>query len=66
MDHKIQFTVAMIGLDNGGKTTLCRKTSANQLNIIYPTQNFEIHYLSVQKIDLPVLVYDCSGIGKAR
>lgn len=33
---------------------------------MFPTAGFEISYLNLNGINAPVLVYDCSGLGRAR
>lgn len=57
---KISFSVAIIGLDGGGKTTMVRSLVGSKAEI-YPTAGFEINYVVINEINNPVLVFDCSG-----
>lgn len=64
-EKRIAFSVLVVGLDGSGKTTMIR-FQTTQRSEIYPTAGFEITYLTVGGINAPVLVYDCSGLGRAR
>ncbi|KAL4512765.1 hypothetical protein ABPG72_017450 [Tetrahymena utriculariae] len=64
-EKKIAFSVLIIGLDGSGKTTMIRQ-HANLKSEVFPTAGFEIQYLNCSGINAPVLVYDCSGVGRAR
>lgn len=55
--------VAMLGLNNVGKTTLIHATTCN-INEIFPTATLEITHITSTSRTL--LVYDCSGEGASR
>lgn len=64
-EKKIAFSVLVVGLDRSGKSTMVRFLSGSRSEI-YPTAGFEVTYLNCNGINAPVLVYDCSGVGRAR
>jgi ADP-ribosylation factor-like protein 6 len=62
----VAFSVLCVGLDNAGKTTLCRNLSNSNRLETFPTPNLEIHYVNCPKISKPCLIYDVSGNGRHR
>lgn len=54
-----------MGLNSSGKTTIV-KSLKNSEDEIFPTAGFHIDYISMQKIQKPILCYDCSGEGMHR
>jgi len=64
-EKKISFSVLIIGLDGSGKTTMLRQISSAKTEV-FPTAGFEISYLTLNGVNAPILVYDCSGVGRAR
>lgn len=65
-NQQIAFSLLCIGLDNAGKTSICRNLSNSNRMETLPTPNLEIHYINLQKVGQPCLVYDLSGSGRHR
>lgn len=65
MQREVAFSVVMVGLNNSGKTTMI-KSMMNSLDEVFPTAGFAIDFVTLPKLQKPVLVYDCSGEGMHR
>jgi GTPase SAR1 family protein len=62
---EVAFSLVMIGLNNSGKSTIL-KSIKNSTEEIFPTAGFAIEFINIQKIQKPILCYDCSGEGIHR
>ncbi|XP_062393376.1 ADP ribosylation factor like GTPase 3, like 1 [Sardina pilchardus] len=61
---ELEFRIVLLGLDNGGKTTLLKQLASEDVNTITPTQGFNIK--SVTSHGMKLNVWDIGGQRKIR